>query len=100
MILVVITVGCCTSIHGEMKFSMVGFTCQISGQVAEVFKVLIQQMVMQGFKVDPLTMVLIMSPLCMVALSFGLAGVFKDICIVLVAALAFHAEVTHVQYLG
>jgi hypothetical protein len=71
-ILLVIMMGCCMSIHGEMKFSKAGFTCQIFAQVAEVIKIITQQKIMQGFKIDPLTMVLIMSPLCLVSLTVGL----------------------------
>merc|ERR1719263_1484586 len=65
-------IGCCMSIHGEMRFSQFGFMCQIAGQTAEVCKIVLQQQIMQGFKVDPLTMVMVMSPLCLITLCFGL----------------------------
>jgi hypothetical protein len=71
-ILLVIMMGCCMSIHGEMKFSKTGFVFQICAQFAEVIKIITQQKIMQGYKIDPLTMVLIMSPLCLVSLSVGL----------------------------
>merc|ERR1719335_998891 len=71
-VLLIIMMGCCMSIHGEMKFSKAGFMFQICAQFAEVIKIIIQQKIMQGFKIDPLTMVLIMSPLCLVSLSVGL----------------------------
>merc|ERR1719316_837889 len=55
-----------------MKFSAVGLGFQMGGQCGEVLKIILQQMIMQGLKVDPLTMVMIMSPLCLVTLSVGL----------------------------
>jgi len=146
-ILFVIMIGCCMSIHGEMRFSQFGFMCQIAGQTAEVCKIVLQQQIMQGFKVDPLTMVMVMSPLCLITLCFGLyffwvpgivahaqqhalhlvlncsnafalnvavanlikhasgvsfvlAGVVKDVCIVVAAATLFGAHITHVQGIG
>lgn len=147
-VLFIIMIGCCMSIHGEMRFNAVGFAFQITAQTAEVCKILLQQMVMQGSaKVDPLTMVMIMSPLCLVTLSVGLyffwqpdiivqaqkhwvhlalnccnafllnvavatvikyasgvsfvlAGVIKDVCIVVAAAMLFGAIVTSVQMIG
>merc|ERR1719405_264848 len=71
-ILLIIMMGCCMSIHGEMKFSKAGFMFQLCAQFAEVIKIIIQQKIMQGFKIDPLTMVLMMSPLCLVSSSVGL----------------------------
>jgi len=146
-ILFIIFVGCCLSIHGEMRFSKFGFACQMMAQVAEVMKILLQQVIMQGFKVDPMTMVLLMSPLCLVTLSVGLyffwepgiipharehwmhlalnccnafalnvavanlikhasgvsfvlAGVVKDVCIVAVAATVFSAHIQNIQIIG
>jgi hypothetical protein len=142
-----VLVGCCMSIHGEMKFSAIGFTYQIVSQVAEVMKILIQQMVLQGFKIDPLTMVLVMSPLCLCSLSvvvfffwepgivvaaqanwqhlllngcnafalnvcvaivlrfasgvsFVLAGVVKDVAIVVAATYFFGASIGYSQGIG
>jgi len=146
-ILFVIMIGCCMSIHGEMRFNKFGFMCQIAGQTAEACKIVLQQQLIQGFKLDPLTMVMVMSPLCLIALlvglyfswepgillhaqenalhlflncsnafalnvavaslikyasgvSFVLAGVIKDVCIVLVAAIMFGAHITRVQGIG
>merc|ERR1719352_2279207 len=72
LILLGIMFGCCMSIHGEMRFNGIGFMCQIAGQTAEVCKIVLQQQIMQGFKVDPLTMVMVMSPLCLITLLSGL----------------------------
>jgi len=146
-ILFIIMIGCCMSIHGEMRFSAIGFGYQIGGQCSEVMKIILQQMIMQGLKVDPLTMVMIMSPLCLCTLSVGLffswqpgilahaqanwyhllanggnafllniavatvikyasgvsfvlAGVVKDCCIVLCAATLFGAVVMPIQVVG
>jgi len=71
-ILFVIMCGCTLSIHGEMAFNMTGFALQMSGQVCEVLKIILQQMVMQGCKLEPLTMVMVMSPLCLITLGIGL----------------------------
>lgn len=147
VILCVVMIGCSTSIHGEMDPSAFGFALQISSQVAEVTKVILQQMILQGLRVDPLTMVMTQSPLCLCTLSVGLyflwepgtladaqrmgfhlclnglnafalnvsialviryasgvsfvvAGVVKDILIVLVAAIFFGAVITHMQIVG
>merc|ERR1719161_2848131 len=72
-ILFIVMIGCWMSIHGEMNPSGVGFT----------IKIIIQQMIMQGMRVDPLTMVMTMSPLCLCTLSVGLyflwePGTFED----------------------
>jgi hypothetical protein len=71
-ILLVVFMGCAMSVHGEMTFSAKGFTFQAVSQVAEVLKILIQQMMMQGLKIDPLTMVMVMSPLCLCTLALGM----------------------------
>jgi len=71
-VLFIIMCGCCMSIHGEMRFSLTGFLIQLSGQSAEVLKIIMQQKIMQGLKIDPLTMVLTMSPLCLATLGVGL----------------------------
>merc|ERR1719460_2428868 len=55
-----------------MKFSTTGFSYQLVSQVAEVMKILIQQVILQGMKIDPLTMVLVMSPLCLCTLAVAL----------------------------
>jgi hypothetical protein len=147
LILLGIMFGCCMSIHGEMRFNGIGFGYQMGGQCSEVLKIILQQMIMQGLKVDPLTMVMIMSPLCLITLSAGLffmwqpgiwahamanwpylllngsnafllniavatvikyasgvsfvlAGVIKDVCIVLCAATMFGAVVMPIQVIG
>jgi hypothetical protein len=71
-ILSFILLGCVISVTGEIKFSKIGLLVQVSSQVFEVTKVITQQYVMQGFKVDPLTMVWLMSPLCAIGLGSAL----------------------------
>jgi hypothetical protein len=71
-ILCIVMIGCWMSIHGEMNPSGVGFAIQMISQTSEVIKIIIQQMIMQGMRVDPLTMVMTMSPLCLCTLSVGL----------------------------
>lgn len=146
-ILLVVLLGCAMSIHGEMSFSRTGFAFQAVSQVAEVLKILIQQILLQGLKIDPLTMVMVMSPLCFVTLSvamyffwvpgivahaqahwlhlllngcnafalnvcvaivirvasgvsFVLAGVVKDVVIVVAAAALFGAHIGYNQAVG
>jgi solute carrier family 35 protein C2 len=82
-ILFIVMIGCWMSIHGEMNPSTVGFAIQMISQTSEVIKIIIQQMIMQGMRVDPLTMVMTMSPLCLCTLSVGLyflwePGTFED----------------------
>jgi hypothetical protein len=89
-ILLIIMMGCCMSIHGEMKFSKMGFTFQLCAQFAEVIKIIIQQKIMQGYKIDPMTMVLIMSPLCLVSLSVGLVVFWEPGIIAHAEEHAFH----------
>lgn len=71
-ILLAIMFGCSMGIEGELNYSRVGFLIQISAQVCEVFRIVVQQSVMQGQSVDPLSMVLLMSPLCVLAISTAL----------------------------
>jgi len=82
-ILFIVMIGCWMSIHGEMNPSTIGFAIQMISQTSEVIKIIIQQMIMQGMRVDPLTMVMTMSPLCLCTLSVGLyflwePGTFED----------------------
>jgi hypothetical protein len=69
MILLTIMFGCSVGIEGELNFSRTGFGVQLAAQVCEVMRIVIQQYVMQGMCVEPLTMVLLMSPLCVLAIS-------------------------------
>merc|ERR1719333_1404440 len=83
-ILFIVMIGCWMSIHGEMNPSGDGFAIQMISQTSEVVKIIIQQMIMQGMRVDPLTMVMTMSPLCLCTLSVGLyflwePGTFEDV---------------------
>jgi len=89
-ILFIVMIGCWMSIHGEMNPSGVGFAIQIISQTAEVIKIIIQQMIMQGMRVDPLTMVLTMSPLCLATLSVGLYFLWEPGTMVDAHHMAFH----------
>jgi hypothetical protein len=147
LILLVITFGCSMGVEGELNFSRVGFIIQIGSQLCEVSRIVVQQSIMQGQNLDPLTMVLCMSPLCLLALStalyvfwvpeivplarvhwhhllansclaftlnvliaslikhcsgvaFVLAGVVKDITVVVLAVFAFTAAITRMQVIG
>lgn len=146
-VLAVVVLGCLLSVRGEMKYSRVGFLLQACCQCSEVVKIMMQQVVTQGMKLDPLTAVMILSPLSWVVLSAAMpffytpailpalqlhwplllvncgnalllniivasilryasgltmviTGVFKDICIVTVAAMFFRAEISSQQIIG
>merc|ERR1719440_1824810 len=88
--LFIVMIGCWMSIHGEMNPSGVGFAIQMISQCAEVVKIIIQQMIMQGMRVDPLTMVLTMSPLCLCTLSIGLYFLWEPGTMVDAHHMAFH----------
>merc|ERR1712224_3250 len=65
----IVIFGCTISIHGQVDFNAKGFTLQITSQMAEICKMLLQAFIMQNLKIDPLTMVMWMAPLCLVAVS-------------------------------
>jgi hypothetical protein len=89
-ILCIVMIGCWMSIHGEMNPSGVGFAIQMISQTSEVIKIIIQQMIMQGMRVDPLTMVMTMSPLCLCTLSFGLYFLWEPGTLADAHKMAFH----------
>merc|ERR1719487_507687 len=89
-ILFIVMIGCWMSIHGEMNPSGVGFAIQMISQTSEVVKIIIQQMIMQGMRVDPLTMVMTMSPLCLCTLSFGLYFLWEPGTLADAHNMAFH----------
>jgi hypothetical protein len=89
-ILFLVMIGCWMSIHGEMNPSGVGFAIQMISQTSEVIKIIIQQMIMQGMRVDPLTMVMTMSPLCLCTLSFGLYFLWEPGTLADAHKMAFH----------
>jgi len=53
-------------IHGEMHFSMAGFVIQGTSQIFEVIRIVLQTMLLSaaGLKLDALTYVLVVLPLC------------------------------------
>lgn len=75
-VLAIVTLGCVLSVHGEMRFSAFGFALQAGCQVSEVVKIMTQQIVTQGQKLDPLTTVMILSPQCLLALSMAMPFVW------------------------
>lgn len=68
-LLAIVLFGCTISIHGQVDFNAQGFTYQISSQMAEICKMLLQAYIMQSMKIDPLTMVMWMAPLCFAGIS-------------------------------
>lgn len=70
-ILVGILIATSLTIHGEVLFSWAGFVLQGTSQLFESAKIVLQALLLSsvGWKLDPLTYVLVVMPLCMVILS-------------------------------
>jgi len=64
------------TIHGEVNFSMTGFIIQGTGQVFECCKIVLQAMLLSnaGRKLDALTYVMLVMPLCAVLLAAGMCA--------------------------
>lgn len=62
------------TIHGEVNFSWTGFVIQATGQLFECCKIVLQAMLLSsaGRKLDPLTYVMVVMPLCAVLLAGGI----------------------------
>jgi len=73
-ILAFITFATSLTIHGEMNFSYTGFLIQAFGQLFECGKIVLQAMLLSsaGRKLDPLTYVMLVMPLCAVLLGAGM----------------------------
>jgi len=73
-ILAFITFATSLTIHGEMNFSMTGFIIQGTGQIFECCKIVLQCMLLSsaGRKLDALTYVMLVMPLCAVLLTGGI----------------------------
>jgi solute carrier family 35 protein C2 len=88
-ILAVVIFGCTISIHGQVDFNGRGFTLQITSQMAEICKMLLQAFIMQNMKIDPLTMVMWMAPLCLCAVSSAIFYMWEP-AILVVAKQCWH----------
>jgi len=73
-ILVFIIFATTMTIHGEVNFSYTGFCIQGVGQLFECCKIVLQAMLLSsaGRKLDALTYVMLVMPLCAVILSAGI----------------------------
>jgi hypothetical protein len=73
-ILAFITMATTMTIHGEMNFSWTGFCIQGIGQVFECCKIVLQAMLLTqaGRKLDALSYVMLVMPLCAVMLGAGI----------------------------
>lgn len=66
-------VGMSLTIHGERRFTLIGFLLQIGAVVCESLRITFQSMLLKGRKFDPLSYVLISSPISgMIVLSSAL----------------------------
>jgi hypothetical protein len=72
-ILAFIIVATTLTIHGEVNFSMTGFMIQGIGQLFECCKIVLQAMLLTqaGKKLDALTYVMLVMPLCAIILGVG-----------------------------
>mmetsp|Transcript_3602 Transcript_3602/g.7880 ORF Transcript_3602/g.7880 Transcript_3602/m.7880 type:complete len:376 (-) Transcript_3602:73-1200(-) len=57
-------VGMSLTIHGEAHFSLVGFILQLAAILCEATRIILQGLLLQGKKLDPLSYVLTTSPFC------------------------------------
>jgi len=73
-ILVFIIIATAMTIHGEVNFSMTGFAIQATSQLFECCKIVLQAMLLSsaGRKLDALTYVMLVMPLCAVLLTAGI----------------------------
>jgi len=73
-ILVFIIFATSLSIHGEVNFSMTGFMIQGTSQLFECVKIVLQAMLLSsaGKKLDALTYVMLVMPLCAAVLGVGI----------------------------
>lgn len=70
-LLLLVSVGAGTAVYGEINFSVFGLFVQMSSQIFEVMKILTQTILMsaKGHRLDPLSMVLFMSPISLMMIS-------------------------------
>jgi len=72
-ILLFIVIATTMTIHGEVHFSLTGFVIQGTGQLFECCKIVLQAMLLTsaGRKLDALTYVMLVMPLCAILLGGG-----------------------------
>lgn len=64
-----ITFATALTVHGEMRFSFAGFTLQGISQLTECTKIVLQALVLCGAsKLDPMSYVLLIAPMCALTL--------------------------------
>lgn len=73
-IILIIFTGGLIAATGEIRFSLLGLIVQISSQICEVSKILGQNLLMRGKKLDPLSVVLFTAPLALVFLGILMLG--------------------------
>jgi len=73
-LLACVVVATTMTIHGELHFSFTGFAMQGCSQVFECVKIVLQAMLLSNAcrKLDPLTYVMIVMPLCAIIIGLGL----------------------------
>jgi len=85
MIILVAIFAMSLTIEGEMKFSTSGFLIQFTAIICESVRIVLQGVLLQGKKVDPLSYVLMVSPLCgtlvfaVLLISMGIPDVPSDL---------------------
>lgn len=71
------------TVRGELAFSLVGFIIQLCSGISEAGRIVLQSLLLSGRKVDPLSYVLLISPIC-----FTLLGLFMLLLLLLPAGIA------------
>lgn len=68
VLIVLIMAATTMTIHGEIHFSWTGFTMQAVGQIFESAKIVLQAVLLSGWKLDALSYMLLVPPLCAMVL--------------------------------
>ncbi|EIW69573.1 hypothetical protein TREMEDRAFT_30762, partial [Tremella mesenterica DSM 1558] len=64
MIVILISTGCALAAYGEVHFELFGFLCQASAVLFESSRLVMIQILLQGFKMDPLCSLHYYAPVC------------------------------------
>merc|ERR1740139_986353 len=61
------------TVHGELNFELGGFIIQLTAVLCDALRIVLQGVLLQGQKLDPLSYVILVSPICGTILGFVFA---------------------------
>lgn len=76
IIVLVICLGVCLTTIGELKFSLIGFTCQLIGTTAESVRLVLTNVLLRQHKLDPLSSLYYIAPIC--TISIGICFLYYE----------------------